>query len=348
MSGNLGPDMVYDKPGLICYANHTILVAFFPIVYVMRLCSGKMSFRSHFSKWLGSFTFWRAFYEYSVLSVAYAICIWSWCLGLTMISVGSSNAIYQLQCAFTVFFSVTILKDELTLNKKIGVTVCFVGIAIVVGPPMLQDPNGAGEDPLTGSLLTLLSAVLWGGYEVAYTYISERKNSNRVSMSPSLAAPDKMESVLETMTTLAMIGLTNMIFVIPLLWLLDVTGVEKLELPQTDGQWEGLFLNAMLSFCFDLSFALAIFLTSPVVVAISSALVIPLSFVADYFLHGAVIYPVCFLGSAVVVGGLCILETRKPVSLAWCGCGCETGKGQEPRKMTEPTDSESSSDEDGV
>ena len=62
------------------------------------------------------------------------------------------------------------------------------------------------------------------------------------------------------------------------------------------------------SFTFDLLFALAIFMTSPVVVSISAALVIPLSFIADYLLHGSAVNAVSVGGSGVVLAGLYVLN----------------------------------------
>lgn len=106
----------------------------------------------------------------------------------------------------------------------------------------------------------------------------------------------------------SMIGLGTLIFCIPLLALLHFSGYETFELPENSQQTTRLFINASLSFTFDLLFALAIFLTSPVVVSISAALVIPLSFLADWFLNDIPVNMYSLGGSVIVIMGLWILN----------------------------------------
>ena len=224
------------------------------------------------------------------------------------VTVSTSNAIYQMQCVFTVLFSVIFLNETFTRTKAAGTLLSFIGIVIVVLPPLLaHSTEGAPpkENVLLGSLLTLLSGLMWGAYEVGYTYTSNRKNKNGVQAGER----GKLDAVMETMTSLFIIGVANAAFTWPFLILLHFTGVETLELP-TASQWLIVSGNAGLSFVFDLSFALAIFLTNPILVSISSALVIPLSFLADYFIHGTAFYYVSFGGTVVVVLGLYVMNSE--------------------------------------
>ena len=85
----------------------------------------------------------------------------------------------------------------------------------------------------------------------------------------------KIDTVLETMTTLSFLGVGTAVSCIPFLALLHFTSYETFALPNAN-QITSVCINAGLSFAFDLLFALAIFMTSPVVVSISAALVIPL------------------------------------------------------------------------
>ncbi|GMH67224.1 hypothetical protein TL16_g04625 [Triparma laevis f. inornata] len=213
MSGNNVKGGGYNKPGFICYLNHSILIIFLPIVYLFsRLYYGStFSFSSFIKNWSGNFTFSKSFYELSLLSVGYFICIWTWVVGLTYISVSASNALYQLQCVFTVMFSVWFLGEVLTQNKKVGCVVSFLGIISVVLPPMLSPApdSSTDDDPtlpkndsnasLLGTLFTIASAVLWGAYEVGYMYISDRKNVGTKITSEDAS---KFDTVMETMMTL--------------------------------------------------------------------------------------------------------------------------------------------------
>ncbi|GMH89934.1 hypothetical protein TrST_g13444 [Triparma strigata] len=321
MSGQNVTGGGYDKPGFICYLNHSILILFVPVVWVASKINygSKFNFGDFVQQWSGNFSFCKAFYELSLLSVGYFVCIWTWVVGLTYISVSASNALYQLQCVFTVLFSVWFLGEVLTQNKRVGCVVSFAGIISVVLPPMLMPSpdsgEGADDDPtlpknepnaaLLGTLFTIASAVLWGAYEVGYMYISDRKNiGTKITSSDA----SKFDTVMETMMTLSMIGVGTLIFCIPLLALLHYSGYEPFELPENAEQTTRLFINATLSFAFDLLFALAIFLTSPVVVSISAALVIPLSFLADWFLNDIPVNMYSLGGSVVVILGLWILN----------------------------------------
>ena len=79
-------------------------------------------------------------------------------------------------------------------------------------------------------------------------------------------------------------------------------------MPESSDVGARLFVNACLSFIFDLSFALAIYLTNPVIVSISSALVIPLSFLADNLLHSMQINYLSIGATPMVLVGLFILN----------------------------------------
>ena len=68
------------------------------------------------------------------------------------------------------------------------------------------------------------------------------------------------------------------------------------------------------------------------VVSISSALVIPLSFIADYFLHGNKIPAVSMYGSVIVVFGLFVLNTVDLLDKLYmlcnrCGRKSDNGSG---------------------
>ncbi|GMI47203.1 hypothetical protein TrCOL_g5658 [Triparma columacea] len=298
----------YDHPGFICYLNHSILVLMFPLVALCLKLKGGKTFSQHLESWRGTYSWRDVAWVYSIVAVEYAVCIWSWVLGLTMISVSSSNALYQLQCVFTVWFACLFLGEKMDRRKWLGCSIAFVGIVGVVLPPYLQDTDdesdstSAPKNQLFGTLLTVMSAVTWAMYEVGYTYVSDIKNAEMPLTS------SKFDSIMETMTTLGMIGIANAVAVVPLLFVLHFSGQEKFGLPESSDVSVRLFVNACLSFIFDLSFALAIYLTNPVIVSISSALVIPLSFLADHLLHSMEINYFSIGATPLVLVGLFILN----------------------------------------
>ena len=88
----------YNKPGFVCYLNHVVLVLYFPIVYAILLVNrGPGSFGPFVSQWCGNFSMTKALKEATLIAVVYWVCIWTWIVGLTYITVSASNALYQLQ-----------------------------------------------------------------------------------------------------------------------------------------------------------------------------------------------------------------------------------------------------------
>ena len=88
----------YNKPGFVCYLNHVVLVFYFPIIYVILLVTrGPGSFTAFIMSWCGNFSMSKALKEVTLIAVVYWVCIWTWVVGLTYISVSASNALYQLQ-----------------------------------------------------------------------------------------------------------------------------------------------------------------------------------------------------------------------------------------------------------
>ena len=121
-----------------------------------------------------------------------------------------------------------------------------------------------------------------------------------------------------------------------MLFFLHIVGIEAFELPTHTAQVQALLVNCAMSFFFDFTFALAIFLTNPVVVSISSALVIPLSFIADYFLHGDAILIISLAGSVVVIFGLFVLNTEDSLGklVHLCNRGRKSGNDRTGDNVT--------------
>ena len=176
-TGGLGK--VYEKPGFICYVNHSVLVLFHPFIYLLCLAR-RTTVASHMTRWRGSFTCRQVLLQYALLTANYFVCIWAWVLGMVYIAVSTSNALYQLQCVFTVIFSVLFLTEKFTPKKAAGTLLSLTGITVVVLPPLLtKNREGAPEkdNMLLGSALTVLSAVMWGAHEVRSPRASGRERS---------------------------------------------------------------------------------------------------------------------------------------------------------------------------
>ena len=68
---------MYEKPGFICYLNHTILILFGPII--AGICAYQnVQFTVYLERWRGAFTWGQIWREYGLVSVGYYICIFAW------------------------------------------------------------------------------------------------------------------------------------------------------------------------------------------------------------------------------------------------------------------------------
>lgn len=222
-----------------------------------------------------------------------------WVIGLTHdVSVSTSNAIYQLQTGVTVGLSVIWLKHRFVVAEALGIGLSLIGVAIIVVPPLLSsddNTNESSKDGVVGECATLVSAVLWGFYQVTWQVIGKREASG-------------LEGLMDTLATLGVMGAVNLIIGCPLLFLLHWTGLELFEVPHESSLFSALVVNGLVEYAFDASCALSIYLTSPVVTAITAPLTIPLSMVWD----GNVGNQNDWAGSVLVVLGVLWMELRKP------------------------------------
>jgi len=94
----------------------------------------------------------------------------------------------------------------------------------------------------------------------------------------------------------------------PFLVFLHFTGQETFELPSNMDDAAALLVNAAIMPFYDFSFALSLQLNPAILVGFATALVMPLSFVCDYFRHGMPIPWSGLVGAAIVVYGLILMD----------------------------------------
>jgi drug/metabolite transporter (DMT)-like permease len=309
-NGLFGP--VYDKPAALTWFsyNYMLLGISFVVPYVK--CHRKWTLSFYIQHvWAGNFGLTQAILACAVISYTLQILNILYIVGLECIPFSLSNAIYQLQTIFTVGVSVCFLKDKFVLSEAVGIFVSVVGVAWIVLPPLLEEEPQ--QQPTTtcsfqsapmfiGILATLGSAAIGGAYLVAWRVFDEKRHS---------ASPlGRLEGLVDTQMTLAMIGLCNLVLGWPILPLAQWMGLEDLELPES---WWMLHWNGMIEYAFDASCAVAIYTTSPVVVAIVSPLAIPLSMVADQLLYStSTVKPgvSTWMGVIVILIGAVLMETK--------------------------------------
>ena len=125
-----------------------------------------------------------------------------------------------------------------------------------------------------------------------------------------------MAGLIDTQTTVAMLGLTNFVAGWPLLVVAHTSGLEVFRWPTNNWQW--LVLNGFVEYLFDASCAIAIYMTSPVTVAMVSPLTIPLAAIVDRVLYGGDgnsetstnNTASMVLGTAIILAGIYLMERK--------------------------------------
>jgi len=336
-NGLLCPRSVpYDKPAAITWFSYNYMLLGFAVVYpyATRRRNWTMSFYVR-CVWAGDLGPTKSILACAGISFALQVLNIFYIVGLGRITVSLSNAIYQLQTVFTVGLSVCLLGDKFVRSEAVGMLVSVVGVALIVLPPLLRGSESNGDDEekeapdgpssdsagpmMVGTMATLASAAIGGAYLVSWRIFDERRRRRR-NPAATTAVNTPLEGFVDTLMTLAAIGLCNLTVGWITLPLLHWLGLEEFRLPPTPSHWWVLNWNGLVEFTFDASCAVAIYMTSPVVVAIASPLTIPLSLAADRALYGSAAAVETatglslWMGAALILFGVVLLETKPDVT----------------------------------
>lgn len=304
----------FDRPAFLSWsAYNMLLLSWIPFV----LCCGSPASARDFIHytWAGSAGYkymlsWSCAMQFVLLTLNIF-----WAIGLANVSVAMSNAIYQLQAAATIGLSVWWLGSRFVAAEAVGIAVSLLGVSLIVVPPLLASDtrhedkeDGATsreQDMILGVIVTLLSAVIWAFYQVAWRIIFRGKEQL-----------SRLDGLLDTLATLGVMGAINLTIGWLVLVLLHWTGFETFEWP-SHNMMPVLLLNGLVEYAFDASCAVAIYLTSPVVTAMTAPLTIPVSFVWDHVLYGSPLqlYSWNWIGSLMVLLGIAWMELKIPCNV---------------------------------
>ena len=315
----------YDKPLALTWFsyNYMLLGSCFVYPYVKFHRKWSLSFYIR-HVWAGDLGFARAVLACAIIAFNLQILNVLYIVGLECIPMTLANAIYQLQTIFTFGLSVCFLKDKFVLSEAVGILVSLVGVAWIVLPPVLLEDEqeqtattttttttcvSQSAPMILGSLATLGSTAIGGAYLVAWRVFDEKRNNN------SSIPLGRLEGLVDTQMTLATIGFCNLLLGWSMLPLAHWMGLEEFILP---GNWWILHWNGMVEYAFDASCAVAIYMTSPVVVAVVSPMTIPLSLAADQLLYStsSIVKPgvSTIIGAIVLMVGVVLVETKPDLS----------------------------------
>ncbi|RLN93049.1 hypothetical protein BBJ28_00005474 [Nothophytophthora sp. Chile5] len=292
----------FNKPFFLVCFNHAAPVVLLPLVFgYYRVCGSSADrhagwdvvsvLQRHSVLPLAKLTRIAAF-----LGAFYLVADYFWYAALAHVSVAAGTAIFNCSPLFVYCFSVCFLHETLSASKLVGVLTSFVGVSLLVLFQDGSDLDAMESTSLVAGLLMIVSAALYGAYQVAM----------RLAVG---------EDLTDTATLLTMAGLCGL-FTTPL-WLVGSLLLtqspfpslyESLALPETGEGALLLLLSGALTVVFCAFLPLALCWTSPLETSVGCMLTIPLSGLLDTFMHHMSFSWECIAGSVLVMTGFAILE----------------------------------------
>ncbi|RFU76778.1 vacuolar membrane [Trichoderma arundinaceum] len=256
------------------------------------------------------------FRETAVLSFEFCM-LWflanyfaSACLEYT--SVASVTILTSTSSVWTLVFGAIFGVETFSMRKLVGVLASLTGIMLI----SMVDLSGKSDENrgsfphkspgqiALGDAMAFLSAVVYG----IYVTVMKRRVGDE----------DKVNMQL----FFGLVGVFNLALLWPLFFILHWTDIEpvcaispfaepqfnfansvlllQFELPPTSQIWTIIIVNAVASFVSDISWALAMLLTTPLVVTVGLSLTIPLSLIGEIFQYQQYSSFVYWIGAAVV------------------------------------------------
>ena len=282
--------------------------------------------------------------------------------GLRHVRVAISTAVGQSEAPMTVGLTVLALGRSFAYQELRGVLLCMSGIALIV-IPLLKDDHGDYDDDnasptsvVRGVIFTMSGAFCFSVYQVFWQKFDEEryppsssqttkglvhenvKPTQDVADNKSINSysqvdiggrrtPGVLACVMDSLTSIAMIGLCNIGVGFILLIVMHVTGAERLEWPESVELWRAIATSCFLCAFVDAMAGVACVVASAVIVAMSYPLSIPLSVVIEQFWSGIPISAfgwAGWMGTLMVLAGIFFLEVEEEEILAPCGSPSRT------------------------
>ncbi|KAJ4863849.1 eamA-like transporter family domain-containing protein [Trichoderma breve] len=307
-------DATYDKPFFLVYFNTSMFaISLIPMFIRYLLQKGFHGLRSDVRRMWAEHRYQAApdeqdpmsptstpskeklsFRETAVLSLEFCM-LWflanyfaSACLEYT--SVASVTILTSTSSVWTLVFGSMFGVETFSLRKLVGVVASLTGIILIsmVDLSGKSDENRGSFPHKTpgqialGDAMAFLSAVVYG----IYVTVMKRRVGDE----------DKVNMQL----FFGLVGVFNLALLWPLFFILHWTGLEPFELPPTSQIWTIIIVNAIASFVSDISWALAMLLTTPLVVTVGLSLTIPLSLIGEMVQYQQYSSGVYWVGAAVV------------------------------------------------
>lgn len=189
---------------------------------------------------------------------------------LSYTSVGSSTLLTSTSSFFTLIVGCIFGVEKFSFRKLGALGVSILGIALINREEDLSTSNSLDTPGLDtslqwlGNLMALTSAIIYGVYT---TLLKVRVGDD--------------EERINMFHFFGFVGLFNTVLLWPVIVLFDKFGIEKFALPSSGHVWFIVLINASSTVVSDICWAMAMLLTSPLVVTVGLSATIPLALAGD-------------------------------------------------------------------
>lgn len=211
------------------------------------------------------------------------------CLSYT--SVSNSTILLSTSSFFTLIIGALFRVETITTQKVLALVVSIVGLYLItVSSAAANDDTNdavAHSNAWLGNLMALLSAVVYGLYTTLLK-VCIGDNESRINM----------------YLFFGFVGLFNIILLWPVITLFNYIGVETFELPGSLHVWVIVLANAATTIISDFCWALAMLMTSPLVVTVGLSATIPLAIAGDMILKSHYDSLIYYIGASIMVAAI--------------------------------------------
>ncbi|CAF3485388.1 unnamed protein product [Fusarium graminearum] len=205
-------------------------------------------------------------------------------------SVASVTILTSTSSVWTLIFCSLFGIERFSGAKIMGVAASLAGVILISTVDLAEQadenrgsfPRKSSTQIALGDAMALLSAVIYG----LYVTVMKRKVPN--------------EDKVDMQMFFGLVGVFNVVLLWPLFFILHWTGIEPFELPPSSTIWGIIIFNAVSSFISDISWALALLMTTPLVVTVGLSLTIPLSLIGEILQYQQYSSFTYWVGAAVV------------------------------------------------
>jgi solute carrier family 35 protein F5 len=205
-------------------------------------------------------------------------------------SVASVTILTSTSSVWTLIFCSLFGIERFSTAKIMGVAASLAGVILISTVDLAEQadenrgsfPHKSSTQIALGDAMALLSAVIYG----LYVTVMKRKVPN--------------EDKVDMQMFFGLVGVFNVVLLWPLFFILHWTGIEPFELPPSSTIWGIIIFNAVSSFISDISWALALLMTTPLVVTVGLSLTIPLSLIGEILQYQQYSSFTYWVGAAVV------------------------------------------------